>query len=294
MSTRINWTNPNATFSEIRIYRTSAPFDKNNIPATPIVTLTEGNTWLDTTTQQNVYYYYTIAVVVNGEVILSPPKKTIHMPYTGPGPQELLCGDWTRGYFGTLSGAELFTPAELCAMCNVSGPSPTPPTWVKLVRNGKILFINLYVMTSGKNVSWNTLYVLGLIYGVDSVGPATGHGLAPTNQKKVVTKGDHSFLVRLMRALDTPDYSAGPVVPTQGEYSPLYNSLMNLGYPGGAEAISDFNKTAYLPAADYMGLTEFTGANCMHIDASGNLTAASGNCNRTQASNWRPVLELIL
>lgn len=294
MSTRINWTNPNANFSEIRIYRTAAPFDENNIPATPIVTLTEGTTWLDTTTQQNVYYYYTIAVVVNGEVILSPAKKTIHMPYTGPGPQELMCGDWSRGYFGQVSATELFTPTELCAMCGIAGPSPTAPTWVKVVRNGKILFMNLYVMTSGKFVSWNTLYTAGLIYGMDSVGPATGHGQTPTNQKKVVTKGEHSFLVRLMRALDTPDYSAGAVIPTQGEYSTIYNSLTNQGFAGGAEAISDFNKSVYLPAADYIALTEFIGPNCMHIDASGNLTAASGNCNRTQSSNWRPVLELIL
>lgn len=293
MSTRINWTNPNANFTEIRIYRTDAPFDEANVPATPIVTLTEGTTWLDTTTLQNVYYYYTIGVVVDGELLLSPAQKTIHMPYTGPGPQELQCGDWSRGYFGLVNNTELFTPTELCALCGVGGPNVTAWTWVKFVRNGKILFMNLLVMTAGKYVSWNALYNLGLIYGMTGPGPATGHGNAPVDQRKVVTKGEHSFIVRLPRGLDTPDYSVGPVQPSQGEINPLYLAVMNQSLAGGGDALGDFLKSTYV-VSDYAAVAEFTGNNCMHLDASLNLTAASGNCTRALASYWRPILELVL
>lgn len=291
MSTRINWTNPNASFTEIRIYRTDAPFDENNIPATPIVVLTEGTSWLDTTTLQNVYYYYTIGIVVNGELILSPAKMTIHMPYTGPGPQELQCGDMSRGYFGPVAVNDLFTPTELCAMCGIGGPSSTT-TWVKFVRNGKILFMNLYPMTSGKNITWNSTYNLGLMYGMDSVGPATGHGNTPVNQKKVVTKNEHSFLVRSLRGNDSPAYVAAAVDYSKGEVSTLLTAVMNQQLVG-ADGLGDYVRTTYMPS-DYTPLAEFTGVYCMHIDASGNLTAATGNCTRTIAAYWRPVLELIL
>lgn len=291
MSTRINWTNPNAAFTEIRIYRTDAPFDESNVPATPIAVLTEGTTWLDTTTLQNVYYYYTIGVVVGGELILSPVKKTIHMPYTGPGPQELQCGDMSRGFFGPVNTNELFTPTELCSLAGVGSPNPSV-LWVKFIRNGKILFMNLYPMTSSKNISWNATYTLGLMYGMDSVGPATGHGNAPTNQRKVVTKGEHSFLVRSLRGTDNPDYSVSPADYSKGEVATLLTAVMNQQL-SGADGLGDYLKGTYM-LADYAPLAEFTGVNCMHIDASGNLTSASGNCTRTTLAYWRPVLELIL
>lgn len=291
MSTRINWVNPNADFTEIRIYRTDAPFDENNIPATPAVVLTEGTSWLDETTLQNVYYYYTIGVVVDGEMILSPAKKTIHMPYTGPGPQTLQCGDMSRGFFGVVNTADIFTPAELCAMVGIGGPNPLT-LWVKFVRNGKILFMNLYPMTSGKNITWGTLYNLGVVYGMDGPGPATGHGMPPVNQKKIATKGEHSFLIRSLRGNDNPDYSAGPVDYSKGEVATLLTAVMNQTQIG-ADGLGDYLKGTYMPV-DYTPLTEFIGVNCMHIDGSGNLTAASSNCTRTSAAFWRPVLELIL
>lgn len=293
MSTRINWVNPNASFTEIRIYRTDAPFDEANIPAAPIVTLTEGTTWLDTTTLQNVYYYYTIGVVVKGELLLSPAKRTIHMPYTGPGPQELQCGDWSRGYFGLVPASDIFTPTELCAMCSIGSPNTTAWTWLKFVRNGKILFMNLLIMTAAKNVSWNMLYNYGLVYGTNDSGPATGHGNAPVNQRKVVTKGDHSYIVRLPRGLDTPDYSVGPVQPNKGEINPLYLAAMNQSFGPGGDALSDFLKSTYT-VSDHAAVAEFTGNNCMHLDASLNLNAASSNCTRAVASYWRPILELVL
>lgn len=293
MSTRINWTNPNATFSEIRIYRTDAPFDAANIPASPIVTLTEGTTWLDTTTLQNVYYYYTIGIVVNGDLLLSPPKKTIHMPYTGPGPQELQCGDWTRGYFGVVNPNDLFTTTELCAMCSVSSPNATAAIWAKFIRNGKILFINLHPTNGAKTVSWNTLYNLGLMYGTDDFGPPTGHGLASQNQRKVVTRGEHSFVVRQMRALDTLDYSVGQPTASQGEAYPLLSAVMNNNV-AGADVLSDFLRSTYFIINDYTPLAEFTGTTCMHLNPTGDVQAANTNCIRTQGCLWRPVLELVL
>lgn len=293
MSTRINWTNPNANFTEIRIYRTDVPFDEANIPSTPIATLTEGTTWLDTTTLQNVYYYYTIGVVVQGELLLSPAKKTIHMPYTGPGPQELVCGDWSRGYFGVVPASEIFTPSELCGFCKVGGANTTAWRWVKFVRNGKILFINLNATTNGKYITWNNLYNLGLVYGTNDDGPDTGHGNSPVNQLKVVTKGEHSYIVRLPRALDTPDYSAGPVVSGSGEIRTLFLPMFNIGWSDGGETLADFLMSSYV-VSDYTPVTEFSGNNCMYLDPSFNLQAASSNCLRTSGAYWRPILELVL
>lgn len=295
MSTRINWTNPNAAFTEIRIYRTDTPFDENNIPEAPLAVLTEGTTYLDQTTEQNKYYYYTVGVVINGELILAPAKKTIHIPYTGPGPQVIQIGDNSRGYFGITNTSELFSPAELTAAVGLGGPH-SAAQWVKFIRNGKILFMSLYPMTANKTITWNQLYGLGLVYGTDDNGPPIAHGLTPRNQRFVVTKGEHRFIVRLPRALDTIDWAAGNRDTTQGEIETLFSAVM-LPAQAGVDALAEYTRTTYMPV-DYTPLAELFGSgmvNCMHINPSGEVVGPpSGNCTRVATAFWRPVLELIL
>lgn len=291
MSTRINWTNPNASFTEIRIYRTPVPFNEDNIPEAPIAVLTEGTSWLDTTTLQNVYYYYTIGVVVDGELILSPAKRTIHMPYTGPGPQELKSGDWSRGYFGVVSSAELFTPAELCTLCSLPSPRSGSSTLAKFVRNGKILFIPLETTNSAAGISWNLLYSKGLVYGTDDFGPPTGHGNAPVNQRKVITKGEHSFIVRALRGNDDPGFVGATPDNTKGEAMQLLTAIMNT-QNFGADALDGLNIVDYL-ISGLTPLAEILNSNCMHYNTTV-LNEPNTNCRQTTLGFWRPVLELIL
>lgn len=292
MSTRINWTNPSTPFDEVRIYRTDAPFDDATIPASPLVVLTgKETTYLDTTTFQNIYYYYTIAVVVNGEIILASPKRTIHIPYTGPGPQEIQIGDNARGFFGLLTSTEMFTGQELCALCGVASPNTSNGQWAKFIRNGKILFMSLYPISNSS--TWNNQYLSGCAYGTGDNGPATGHGLTPTLQRKIVTKGEHSFSVRLMRAADTADYSVTAADYSKGELATLLLSIMNQGRAKGSEILADFPSSTYINTNQAFCI-EFNGANCMGLATTADIYPANGNITRTGAYLWRPVLELVV
>lgn len=295
MSIRTNWTNPNDTFDAVKIYRTAEPFDYSNIPVSPLATLAEGETtYLDTTAAQNTYYYYTVAVVKGTDVVLSPPKLAIHMPYKGPGPQELLCGDWNRGFFGVLTAAELYTNLELAAAVVMGAVQQTVEnTWLKFIYKGKILYIPFVAVSL--NTGWNALYAKGLVFGTDDTGYGT-HGQTPVNQRKVITKNGHSFIVRLPRLNETVDYISQVVNPEIGEWRPLYHCAMSLA-SGTWGVVAD-----YILATNFTGawvaaapVAEYTGSNAMFINVAGVPTPASTSCVRSgNTYNWRPVLELIL
>ena len=292
MSIRINWVNPNPVFDEIRIYRTAAPFDENTIPTTPIATVTSGLTWLDTTALQNVPYYYTTAIVVNGEVILSPAQYAINMPYTGPGPQELLCGDWSRGLFGLVSHAELFTNEELRTLCLVGTANTANLGWLKFVRNGKILFFPLTHVAT--NVGWNTMYARGLVFGTDDTGVGP-HGLTPVNQRKVLTKGSDNFIIRLPRINDSLDYS-GVLDHRNSDWTTLMYTAFNQGYNfPETTVLAEYVTATYFTANVYTPMAEYSGANCAHLNYTGAPNIPGSSCVRATGTYlWRPVLELII
>ena len=295
MSIRINWANPSTAFDSVRIYRTAAPFDYGNIPASPLATLSAGETtYLDTTTAQKVYYYYTVAVVKGAEVVLSPPKLAIHMPYTGPGPQSLLCGDWNRGFFGVLTAAELYTNLELAAATGMGAvQQAVENTWLKFVYKGKILFMPFVAVSL--NTGWNSLYARGLVFGTDDTGVGP-HGLTPVNQRKVITKNGHSYVVRLPRLNETVDFSSATVDPNVGEWRPLYGCAMSLG-TANLGILCDYVLATYFTGSwvAVAPMAEYVNTYAMHINASGNPTPGSTSCVRaTNTYNWRPVLELIL
>lgn len=289
MSIRINWVNPNTIFTEIRLYRSAMPIDYTNIPASPLVTLTNETTYLDTTAKQETYYYYTVAVVKEGEIVLTPSQLAYQLVDAGPGPKELQSGNWQYGYFGQVSTAEMFTMLEIATLCNVGGVTDGEAPWNKFIFQGKILYTP--IKPARTTVSWNNLYGLGLVFGIDGPGP-NDLGLTPTNQLKIVSKGNDDFIVRLPRA--QPYGSPFTPYPTKfvgntelqliapamyginvGDWSgPV---LSHSSYPG---VIQD----AW--AMEYTSINAAASRNGTSFNTNGRGTAGASNV-------WRPILELV-
>lgn len=291
MSNTLKWTNPNASFDEIQIYRSEVKPVAGEVPTNKVATITDGSTtWTDNTAALNKYYWYWIAVKKGADVVYGYPHMAINMPYTGPGPQELLAGDWMRGYFGTVSSADFFTNQELVAWLGVGTPYNIAHTWYKFVLNGKILFFPERHVSG--NLSWNALYLAGVMYGVAGNGPATGHGQTPTEQRRVITKGEHSFVVRMPRCQVTPDYSFVTRQVYESEWYLSMGSIFGMYNPAPALDLADNPVTSFSAGAHLF--VEFTGANAAYYGTTPMPNSPSSTGVRTGNSNWRPVLELVL
>lgn len=134
MAIRLKWKNPNSGSSTIRIYRSLTPIDSGTLPA-PIVEITDGSTsYLDEFPKYGESFYYMFSVTVNGRTVFSNNRFYTSIIDLGPGPSDLLFGDFKLGYFGKYSMAELGMAPTIYAN------GLTFNTLYKIVYNGKILF----------------------------------------------------------------------------------------------------------------------------------------------------------
>lgn len=295
MSITLKWTNP-PVLDEVQIFRSDTPLAAGAIPVdSPIATITDkSQSYTDEATVQNKYYYYTLAFKTAGELVYAPQSVAINMPYTGPGPQTIQTGTWERGIFGFVPVSDMITNQELQAFLGGGTAFATNGGWLKLIWKGKIMFWPLYrVCTS---VSWNMIYLAGCMYGVTGNGPATGHGLTPTDQGRVISKGEHDFLLRLPRVSSTADFSwGGNNRDLDSEWHNMICACFNQNGAAPALDIADYLPSAYFDATNTIFM-EFSGANCMSLASAAPINvAASPSVARTAATAlWRPILELVL
>jgi hypothetical protein len=296
MSIKLTWNNPNTTFDEVRIYRSLTPFNFSALPV-PIATGLTGNTFDDITAERNVTYYYLLSVIKGTDELLSPVKILANMPYTGPGPQRLLRGDWKRGYFGELPNTELFTASELLSLAGLSGNVSTngnATPWHKFVFDGKIIFMP--ASTLANNVAWNTLYNAGCVFGTDDTGPSQA-ATTPVLQNRRVSRDGHVFKLRLPRALLNVDYVLSTTLDPHSEWCALLK--MTVRNHGGAASPykwwSDFLVT-YTHIGTNVILMECNSTQSLMTVASGNMdpTGTYNKSGTTTNMGWFPALELIL
>lgn len=301
MSVRVKWLNRNTGYDSITIYRDVKSISPEALPDS-LVVLSGGETeYLDTTAPTKVLLHYLIALKKGTEVTYSQPKPTMNIGYNGPGPQSIMFGDWRFGYFGQLTTIDLFTAAEVCAAVAIGGPTNVGGmTWFKFAFNGKVLYFPSAHLSQA--VGWNLLYIRGLVFGVDDVGP-TGHSNPPTNQMKKIAKGDDQFIVRLPRSNNTPGAVQGTIDLSGGltvaEYALIY-SVRNIQTGKENPVLNDL--TSYmLTVAVTAPLAEFTAGalsqGCQHIQSGQFLvvTTNPASCVRsTQTYAWRPILEWVM
>lgn len=305
MQLRLKWVNPNIIPTEVSIYRSDAIVDVSTL-TTPLVTLPgTTDTWLDPSVVRDATYYYYWKVTTSDDTVWSAPFKVIVVPYSGPGPQEIIYGTYDLGYCGVLTWQELFNATDLVAATgvpiNVAAADPLV-FWVKMVRNGKYLFIP---RTALGTTTFTNLYNRGCVFGVSGPGPWQPSA-AKVDQLNIVEKGIHRFIVRLPTGADdrnnptrTVASNATVAIRRYSEaadviypiYSTVTNSqrmpaLSNTIIPSILNTLipaqESYNNLA-LSALNYVG---GTGGNGATVE---NLTTASF----TTVYSWFPILELI-
>jgi hypothetical protein len=294
MSVRLGFLNRNQVFDSIKVYRDTVKIDPAALPA-PLVTLTGGETtYLDTTAPRGVLSYYLFEVRNGDDVEYSQPRPIVNIDYSGPGPQEILYGDWNQGYFGPVDSSLLFTGPELCNTLGVPGQNSAAVTWYKFAYKGKVLYFPSIALSTA--VGWNLLYTKGLVFGINGDGP-TGHSNPATNQWKTVVRGDDEFIVRLPRTNKTPGFAQG----TSDDDSEYYQTVLQLAGVYNIASAIQLGDVVFQSLANISPMAEFqSGAltqGCNHIVSGSMLINVSNplNCARSATTYyWRPMLEYIM
>lgn len=137
MAIRLKWKNPNSGASVVRIYRGATPIDTSNMAGVnPIVEISDGSTsYVDEFPKYGQSFYYVFSVTIGGREIFSINKLYSCVIDLGPGPKDLLIGDFKLGYFGSCGTGDLGFAST------VYGQGISFYTLHKIARNGKILYI---------------------------------------------------------------------------------------------------------------------------------------------------------
>lgn len=225
MAIVLNWVSRNAGEDGTKIYRSESPIDPADLPE-PIAVVDPGvTTYEDSDVESLKTYYYRFGVFRGDDLALSEEHVVKNIYYSGPGPQELVTGDFENGYFGELPSSQFFTGTELARLVGLTAGTGLNPgtSWHKVANDGKILYIPR--RTIRERVSWEDLYRVGCVYGTDDFGKYQLD--PPVNQLKIVSRNGQNFKVRLMSGLNptrTDFPGAGYTLDqeTESEWSRIY------------------------------------------------------------------------
>lgn len=304
MDTILKWTNLNVGSFTTKIYRGLAPLDRANL-SDPIATLTAGeSTYTDTTTVRGTLYYYVFETIKGSDKVPSNNIAVRAVPRKGPGPEGIIQGDYTYGYFGSLLSSEFINTPDLSAAIGLTGGAvyQAGPVWHKWIRKGKILYIPQGAIRSG--VPWNALYASGAVFGVDGPGPRNPG--SPVNQTAKVQIGQDWFKVRLMTGYDDNlvQLPSNPVVITEATET-YPNEWNDLVYPL-SQWVPDLQRMANVQQFTNIDLPMQASILVQDKSASASSAVTRGSTANTRAgvaqrnltpyttgSAWMPVLELI-
>lgn len=199
MQINLKWENRNTVDEGTRIYKSNAYIAADNLPAPYAVLGAGANSYSDPDVVRGQVYHYRIETYKGADKAITPNLQVTAVPYMGPGPQTLIAGDMECGFFGELTSVDFISYADFIALVGTGGTAnvATGGKWLKFAYKGKILIVSM--AEAAKNISWNTLYNKGLVYGVDGSGDPGVTGLAAVNQKTIVTIAGSKFLVRLLK-----------------------------------------------------------------------------------------------
>jgi hypothetical protein len=301
MPIKLDWTDPN-TADDYTIYRSASPIADASLPASLAVVPAGTLTYTDNTVVRNQLYYYRVASRKGTDVALTPNKALAYMPYTGPGPQTLLRGDWNFGYFGKMPMSDLFSAQECKVFAGGFAATVTENTdatlgWLKFVYKGKIIYIASQALFS--TLTWEQLYRAGVIYGnfpSTDWAPYAKTTFGTIAQGKVVNRGDNAFVMRVptSRAV-MASTSAVAADQIGGEYDLILSyAFQARNYPDtlGLKQLDDVTNASWITFS-----TDLQSSTCINRGSGTNpdLLNVSLNASATHSLHgWRPLFELIL
>lgn len=200
MPIKLDWIDQAGPADSHKVYRSLTKIDPGNL-GTPLATLGGGvTTYTDNTVQRNVTYHYVVTSIIGEDEAPSAEYVIAYIPYTGPGPQTLLRGNWEYGYFGRVPLEDILSSTELIQATDqpVGSPNGAANYWFKIVYKGKILFFPKDHVALG--ISFSNLYKAGCVYGnIPSANwpTAVKTYLGTIPQGRIIKSQSHQFVVRL-------------------------------------------------------------------------------------------------
>lgn len=155
MSITVNWAAVPNTTGYVLYRNAGAPVNLASPPTDKVDVASDATSYVYNTGANNTVYYIVIgAKKADGTITYSDQIPVGYFPDMGPGPSNLLRGDWSYGYFGEVSATELFTGPEIYqTLYNLFGGSSINPnsnpviaTYHKCIVAGRIVFFpdNVY------------------------------------------------------------------------------------------------------------------------------------------------------
>ncbi len=188
---------------DLKAYRSTEPFDVNNLPAVfKQLDVTDREFVDDTALKDTPYFYLVIGTDNTGSFVLSDVKAICIIDYTnkGPGPETPVFGDWWIGYFGTCPIEDVFEVADfktnLALPSNFTNTVDQPTEAWKIQFKGVTYYIPNRVPYSG--MSFMDVYRTGVLLDTveDGVGTLPSSLTNPAvMQGKIYSRNGNSFAV---------------------------------------------------------------------------------------------------
>lgn len=234
MSITVNWPAVANSTGYVLYRNAGSPVNLASPPSDKVEVAAGATTHTYTSGVNNTLYYILVgAKQADGSITYSDQIQIGYYPDTGPGPQTLLRGDWSFGYFGEVGVFELFSVPELyTAFINQAGSAglvptgaPVISTYYKCIINGRIVFFpdNVYssatttpaLVTAGKLIVTDTDYTnKGIVVsknGYDFVARSP-HG-TPNPVIGVIPNTDTVYMSELAMVTSLFSNTAPPVIP---------------------------------------------------------------------------------
>uniref|UniRef100_A0AB39CCF3 Virion structural protein n=1 Tax=Pseudomonas phage RVTF4 TaxID=3236931 RepID=A0AB39CCF3_9VIRU len=225
-------------------------------------------------------------------------------PVDGPGPKDIIVGDETDGYYGTLTADEFFTGDELAiaVKTETSGFTINNNTdWVKVILDGKIIYMPKLPIRWG--LPYDHLFGLGVIGNettpkvVEKFGKrfhvrlmtGTNPGTTPVPEEFPTTSADRSEFNRIIYRLT----NSAPVTDMGLKFADF--TLLELGLQPERGGGSPYQRIICQEAVSPTECVMRNGNNGIFPGAMDQWMSLQivSRATQNQMNVWRPVLELL-
>lgn len=249
MSIKLDWLPGDPQITSYKVYRSEDRFKPDVLPAAYATLPASAVSFEDTNVAIGKLYYYRVSGIKGGKELVSFIKPMAYVPDRGPGPKEILRGDWEWGYFGTLNQGEFGSPADVLFEMKRNGLtvkywSPSTPAgeneyWCKFASKGRVVYI--YAFAFGDNPTWKTLYDAGIAGGgtpADQIPEVVKTAYGTVTKDFRIFMRDKQFRIRLPESrnkwTDTLDSDLWQETGSRraGEFDHLFMAIWGTDYDG--------------------------------------------------------------
>ena len=171
-----------------------------------------------------------------------------------PGPQQLIAGDMTAGFFGEVPTTELITGDDLATQIGLTAGTAqhSNEPWLKFALDDNIIYVAKKPYRH--SISWQHIYQSGAVYGTNDNGynPSGGNRLQDAN----ISVDGYSLDVTLLRGANTdPAIFTGAGYDMDYTHTSEWNRLM---YPihSGVHTEANNPSTPSVPYAQWASYSD--------------------------------------